>query len=161
MPKAANWFIPLAGPLTRAADDGIFEVPIACRPRNPVNNLPFLINRVRRRRHAYAGQGRSLAETNRSLRTRLARLFPNTVWTLCFDYQAYRLKHLQAILRHHLASHPDADSILCSSVSHPKYMGAYQRALMAEFVAWARQEYGEALRFVSFRDIPSYREIPS
>jgi hypothetical protein len=152
MPARANWFIDPAGPLDREAESGLYEIPVAGRPRTPVNNLPFLVKRVLRHGRAYASGGHEFPADATSAAGRLARLFPRSTWVLGFDRHTDSVSNLLAILRHHVAGHDD-DEVVCAAVSHPKHMGDHQLSLMEGFVRLAREAWGDRLRFASYRQV--------
>lgn len=151
MPDKANWYIALPGPLDREASGGLYEIPIASRPRTPINNLPFLMKRLvcRFRRHRPAGWMIDAGRT--SLGDKLKRLAPRSAWLLGFDSFTDSADDLMKILRHHVAVHPGSDLIACSTVSHPKNMGLYARRLMRAFVERVRADYGDAVRLCTYR----------
>lgn len=153
MPAAANWTIPLSGPLHACDERGIFEVPIAGKPRTPLNNVPFLVNRVLHRRRGYDSGGRSIHAGNTSIPDKLARLFPRSAWTLGFDEPAQSRDDVMSVLRSYVESHGRDDEIICATISHPKSMGAYEFDLMRSFVSDAAAEYGGALEFWTYRDV--------
>jgi hypothetical protein len=158
MPRAANWTIPLSGPLNAEAASGIYEVPIAGRPRTPLNNAPFLINRVIHAGRAHDPRGRSIHAANTPLPQKLARLFPRSAWPLGFDDAAQSVEDIARTLRAHVEAHQEDEIIVCAAVSHPKCMGNYERSLMRGFVERARSEYGSALEFTTYRSI--YDRLP-
>jgi hypothetical protein len=153
MPGRANWTIPLAGPLTAQAREGILEVPIASKPRTPVNNVPFLFSRVVHRKRAHDARGRSIHFNHTTAAQKLARMFPRSAWTLSFDDGAQSIEDVMGIFGAHVDAHRNDDEIVCAAISHPKSMGAYEFSLMRSFVRRARAEYGNALEFCTYRDI--------
>jgi hypothetical protein len=153
MPRLANWFISPDQPLNQAASRGLFEVPIASKPRNVVNNVPFLIRRFFNRHHIYRSTGWTIEGSKSSWSDRLARLVPQSVWTVSFDSYARTAEDVCDTLRYHVRQHRSEDVIFCAACSHPKFMGPYQRDVMAHFVEWTRAEYQGAVEFVTFRQI--------
>jgi glycosyltransferase involved in cell wall biosynthesis len=153
MPGQANWFISPEGPLDRAAEDGLYEIPIAARPRTPWNNLPFLFRRLRQRARRYRSGGWPYDEGRIGLAAKIGRLLPRSAWMLGFDNFTFSVADLMAILRHHIAAHPREETIVCSAISHPKLMGGYARDLMAGFVERVRAEYGNTARFCTYREV--------
>jgi hypothetical protein len=153
MPAPANWTIPLSGPLNAQAEEGIYEVPIAGRPRTPLNNVPFLVNRVLRRQRAHDPKGRSIHSDHTPPLQKIARLFPMSAWPLSFDEAVLSVDDALQTLRYHVASHPADETIVCAAVSHPKCLGSYELSLMRDFVVRARAEFGSALSFVTYRDV--------
>jgi hypothetical protein len=152
-PAAANWFISPRGSLSEAYDHGIYEVPIAAMPRTIANNIPFLIRRVTNKRHCYRSTGFTIGSTASTKKNRLARLFPDSAWIVSFDGHARTANDVLTTLRHHVRQHSSDELIVCSACSHPKFMGPYQRDVMARFVEKARTEYGDRLEFVTARQI--------
>lgn len=161
MPAEANWTIPVTGPLQAQSQEGIYEVPIASRPRTPLNNVPFLINRVLQRQRARDPKGRSIHSGHTPPLQKLARLFPRSAWPLSFDEAVLSVEDALRTLRHHVDSHPSDDTIVCASVSHPKCLGFYELSLMRDFIARARAEYGSALSFVTYRDVYDSIVVPN
>lgn len=153
MPETPNWTIPLSGPLCAEADSGIFEIPVAAKPRTTLNNIPVLINRVLHRRRAHNPLGPSIHASHTPLFQKLARIFPRSAWALSFDDAAHSIDDLMSILRAHLRAHEGKGDIICAAVSHPKCMGDYELSLMRSFVARARAEFGDALEFTTYRAV--------
>jgi hypothetical protein len=153
MPGCANWTIPLSGPLGAQGREGILEVPIASKPRTPINNLPFLVSRVVHRRRAHDARGRSIHGDNTTAAQKLARMFPRSAWTLGFDDGAQSIDDVMGIFRAHVDAHRNDDEIVCAAISHPKSMGAYEFSLMRSFVRRARVEFGDQLEFCTYREI--------
>ena len=153
VPPRANWFLPLDGTISQAGTDGLFEVPIASAPRNPLNNVPFLLRRVVHRKRRYADGGRSIHDGSTSVREKLGRLFPRSAWTLSFDNYADSGKDVFDVFRRYVAAHDAEAEITCASVSHPKSMGPHARSVMMDFVARAREHFGGDVSFVTFRDV--------
>ena len=143
VPTSANWVI---GP-------GILEVPVASKPRTPLNNIPFLIKRVVHRKRGHDARGRPIHATNTSTLQKLSRLLPRSAWTLGFDDAAQSLGDIMQILRSHVAAHGSEREIICSAISHPKNMGTYEFNLMRAFVKRTRREFGDALTFTTFTQL--------
>jgi hypothetical protein len=152
-PRSANWRIGLDGRLDRGADDGLFEVPIATIPRNPVNNALALAQRVLHRRRAYPSSGIPLYDIGAGLGERLRRLLPMSAWMLSFDYYYRDARYLLSLLSDYVKGRAADKTVFVSSVSHPKSMGPHNVELMTSFVAAARRAYGADLEFCTFRDI--------
>jgi hypothetical protein len=151
MPGEANWYIAPQGPLDEPAETGLYEIPIAARPRNPWNNLPFLWQRISRRYRRYDSGGWSIDSGRLSVTEKLKRLLPRSAWMLGFDHFTDNVEDLMKTLNYHVKNHGGSDLIACSAISHPKFMGPYARSLMAGFVDRVRAEYGEQASFCSYR----------
>ncbi len=152
MPAKANWYIAPTGPLDREASGGLYEIPIAARPRTPVNNLPFLFKRVWYRGKSYRSGGWAIDQGNTSFVDKIKRLFPRSCWMLGFDNYTHGVEDLMRILRYHVEKHPHDERIACSAISHPKHMGQHARALMKGFVQRVRQDFGSRATFCSYRE---------
>ena len=157
MPKKANWFISNKGPIEQEADSGLYEIPIAGRPRGNINNLPFLLKRILYKRRAYESGGRGIHEGHTSVIEKLRRLFPNSAWTLNFDNYTESVSGLMKIITYHVNTHQEDDTIICSTISHPKSMGEYGLSLMEGFVQKMRQDYGHRVEFCTYQQI--YNEL--
>lgn len=161
MPKSANWTIPLSGPLQAQSQAGIFEIPVASKPRTALNNVPFLIRRVLHRKRAHDPGGPSIHSAHTPIVQKLARLFPRSAWALSFDDAAHSVDDLLDIFSAHVDAHEGSDDIVCAAVSHPKSMGEYERGLMRSFVGRARARYGDTLEFTTYRAIYDERLRPT
>ncbi len=151
MPAAANWYIATSGPLNRESSSGLYEIPIAARPRTPWNNLPFLWNRVLRSGRRFRSGGWPIDTGQVSVAAKLQRLIPRSAWLLGFDHYADNISDLMKTLQYHVTRHARDGLIACSAVSHPKAMGPYARSLMAAFVQRVRAEYGEQASFCTYQ----------
>ncbi len=150
MPDGANWWIDPSGPLNREAASGLYEIPIAARPRTPLNNVPFLVNRVLHRQRRYRSGGWSIDVGNVSLAEKLKRLVPRSAWMLGFDQHAEGVDALMRTLDYHVERHSADDVVACSAISHPKFMGDHARGLMKSFVERVRSDYGDQAVFCSY-----------
>lgn len=153
MPKAANWTIPLNGPLSAESLQGLYEIPIASSPRNILNNIPFLIKRVLYKNRSFDSGGWGVHVGNTSNLLKLKRLFPKTAWMVSFDDYAINNKDLHKILSYHLKKHKNENTIIASTISHPKAMGPYNLKLMKEFVESVREKYEGKIIFSTYRKI--------
>ena len=153
MPECANWYIDPLGPLDQATDHGLYEIPIATRPRTPLNNVLFLVKRVLYRNRRYRCGGSPIdAGGNTSWIGKIKRLFPRSAWMLGFDNYTHTASDLMTILQSHIDAHPSDSMIACSAVSHPKYMGKHACSLMKEFVERVRSDYGDEVRFCTYQE---------
>lgn len=152
MPAAANWYIARTGPLDREATSGLYEIPIAARPRTPINNLPFLLGRVLYRRRAYRSGGWGIDVGQTAPWDKLRRMFPRSVWMLGFDNFTHRVKDLMRILDYHVQQHSADELIACSTLSHPKSMGRHARQLMSGFVRQVSKDYAGRAEFCTYRE---------
>lgn len=153
MPAPANWWVAPDGPLDRPGEQGFFEVPIVAVPRNPWNNLPFLVKRIACRRHYFDSGGIGFHDARGRVWDKLGRLFPFSAWHLSFDSHTHSANSLLKILEGHLCAHANDAHIYGAAIGHPKSMGPYQRQLMREFVTLARERFGERLVFATYRQI--------
>lgn len=153
MPQEPQWHIGFNGNLQQPQHQGIVEIPIASKPRTPLNNTIFLINRLLNRYQQYASTGLPLKTESPSTLERMKRMFPSTCWILSFDNGAYSLRHTLAVLDYHVTRHKSYETVICSACSRPKSMGSYQRLLMADFVKRVHEIYGNSVEFVTFQDI--------
>ena len=151
MPGSANWFISPSGPLNREATSGLYEIPIAARPRTPVNNIPFLFKRVLYRNRQYATGGRSIDVGATSVIDKLKRLAPHSTWMLGFDNHTESVADVMRTLKSHIRSHSQEDEITCSVISHPKFMGDYARSVMKSFVERVRAEFCDRVSFCNYQ----------
>lgn len=157
MPKSANWFISIKGPLNQEGESGLYEIPIAGMPRGIINNVPFLMKRVLFKKRDYKSIGRGIHEGHTSLIQKLRRLFPRSAWTLSFDGYTESVHSLMKIIGYYVNAHQEDNTIICSAISHPKSMGDYSLGLMEGFILALRKEYGDRIEFCTYRQI--YDEI--
>jgi hypothetical protein len=156
MPAKANWIIPVTGPLRAEAAQGLYEVPVAARPRTPINNIPFLVKRALGRWKGGPQGARGfegLRETRAGPWRKLKRLLPFTAWMLTFDDPTRTVRDLMKILRCHVRAHGGAPEIDCATISHPKSMDDYSFGLLREFVESVRREYGSGAGFCTYRQL--------
>jgi hypothetical protein len=159
MPKRANWIIPLGGPLSAEADEGMLEIPIVAMPRTPWNNLPFLAKRLIYKKRAYASKGYGIHVGNESVAKKLSRLFPRSVWMAGFDNHTHSVSTTMKILKRYLAAHRSTEVISCSLISHPKSMGNHALELMKNFIDRVRDEYGDIVKFTTYEAIAKRRGL--
>jgi hypothetical protein len=147
-PGKPVWSFPLTGPVTEESDSDFWEIPIACIPRNWFNNIPLLIRRSLYRSRAAPSGGRGYDRVGRL--GKLRRLFPRDALAISFDMHAVSAKFLVRMLDHYVQRHRGYPVVFCTTCSHPKSMGPYNRQLFIEFVDRARDQYGDAIEFPTF-----------
>lgn len=153
MPKKANWFISKNGPIEREADSGLFEVPIAGRPRGCINNLPFLVKRVLYKRRKSHSEGLGIHKGHISIIEKLSKLFPKSSWMLNFDDYTDSVGDLMKIVKYYMKSHQEDSEIICSAISHPKSMGDYALILMEDFIKVMRKDFGNKVEFCTYQQV--------
>lgn len=156
MPRSANWFIGLDGDLRTPADSGLYEVPIAVRPKNPITNLPTRFKRkaLAHRARPLGGRG-FLMPGSVGFLDKVRHAFSPRMLT--FDIYTMSVNDLLGILEHTRQRHCHDESIALSSIAHPKTMSAHSFELLRGFVERTRAVYGDEVRFCSYQDLA--REI--
>lgn len=161
MPTKANWYIPITGPINQQASSGIYEIPIASRPRTLIRNIPFLLkserftSRNRRRQGGSGGlAGPAIHSVKNSIPKRIGGLiFPRSAWSLNFDSYLYSVRDLTKIMDYHIKRHHEDEEIIFSTISHPKNMGEYSFYLMRNFIDRVRQRFKDRAVFCTYRQI--------
>ena len=90
---------------------------------------------------------------NATLGDKLKRLVPNSAWMLGFDNYTDNVDSLMKILRWHVDNHRDQEDVICSAISHPKFIGKHALSLMDGFVRRVRSEYGDSAQFCTYQDV--------
>ncbi len=72
---------------------------------------------------------------------------------LGFDHYTDSVENLMRILGWHVRRQSNDTDIMCSAISHPKFMGDHSFALMRGFVERVRHVYGDNVSFCTYRDV--------
>ncbi|MCX6271835.1 MAG: hypothetical protein NTU44_11555 [Bacteroidetes bacterium] len=148
-PEPCNWTIPLSGPVNGQAENGLLEVPIATKPAGLITNLKHLYNKKKYSQRAYV-TGKTLHSGNVSKLDKLRFVF--SVRMLGFDTWTMNVNDLIKILQYNLQKYRKDESIILSSVSHPKNMGRYSIGLMEAFILDTMRKHPD-LQFTTFEEI--------
>jgi hypothetical protein len=162
LPDAANWRIPMTGELQTEAAQGLYEVPIATKPRTPLNNVPFLVKRVLCRSRRPASHGRGFEQSRAgevAILQKLRRMIPHSAYMLSSDSYEHSARDLMSILNHHVQSHSNVSEVDCALICHPKSTGWYNLFLMREFVQRARRKYGRDIEFCTMSHLHDLRKL--
>lgn len=147
MPSPPNWYIGLTGDLTKPAENGIYEIPIASIPKSPFE-MPTMLKIRKYAFRAPQNGGYQIHEGKPAgYGYKLKQLFSSRM--LGFDNYTYSHEYLMKILDYNVRKYRAYDEVLLSVSGHPKSMGPYAFELMKRFVDNVRKKYPEA-EFTTF-----------
>jgi hypothetical protein len=152
MPKQANWFIN-NGELRKPSNIGIFEIPIAAKPKTFITNFPDKMRRKMHKERAYnhEGKGYGIKLGGLTLKDKLLQSISPRMLT--FDVHSHRVKDLISIIVYNLKKYNEEGTIYLSVLSHPKAMGSYHFSLMKGFVDAIKLIYKNKVEFTRYKDI--------
>jgi len=155
MPKKANWFIPINGPVNAESDSGLFEISIAGKPKNFISNFPTHIKKRMYKDRVYNSTGYGHIGKQSSFIDLVRLSFAPRM--LGFDLYTQSINELMNILKYNIELYKNEKSVYLSVISHPKAMGDYHVSLMKNFIEKTREKYGNFVEFISYRQ--AYDEL--
>jgi hypothetical protein len=153
MPKQSNWFIGNNGNLRIPANSGLYEVPIAAKPKNFITNFPDKLRRKihKDRKYNSEGKGYGIKLSGLTFKDKIYQSIAPRMLT--FDVHSQRVSDLLSIIDYNLKKYRNEDTIYLSILSHPKAMGEYHLELMKQFVQSIKTNYKETVEFIKYQDI--------
>jgi hypothetical protein len=147
VPPKPNWFIGSDGNFRKAADSGIFEIPVAAIPKTPFE-IPTRFKLRHFAHRAPESHGAMIHEGKPgSLLQQLRMLFSARMLT--FDNHTLSAKYLMRILDYNVRKFSRFETLNLATCSHPKTMGDYSFTLMEQFIEMARKKYPD-IEFSTF-----------
>lgn len=156
VPVNPNWFIGIDGNYSKPASSGVFEIPIASKPKS-LFEIPTSLKLRKYKSRAPKVRGQQIHE--RRIPTGLLYKFKQAFSSrmLNFDNYTYSPKYLMNILKYNVRKYKNHETIFLSVISHPKSMSDYSFYLMKTFIKQARKEYPDLVEFTTFTRI--YNEL--
>lgn len=149
VPAKPNWHLDFSGDFAKDAGKGIYEVPIASKPKS-VFEVPTKFKLKKYSYRARPQQGKMIhAYNNLVFRDKLKILLSSRMLTV--DNYTYSHKFLIDILDHHVGKFRKFDTIDLCLIGHPKGMGDYSLELFTEFVRRSREKYKDHIQFCTFK----------
>jgi hypothetical protein len=150
-PSVANWFIGTDGNYNKVSTGGIFEIPIAGKPKN-LFEVPTKFKMKKYQNRGPENRGTQIHEDKPSgfvykVRQALASRM------LTFDNYTYSVSYLMEVLNYHVQKYSDSETIMLSAIAHPKSMGDYSLQLMKNFIEQTREKYGEKVQFYTYHQL--------
>lgn len=109
-------------------------------------------SKYRARVYNNGGKGFLAAKGSQSVAGTLSKITNPMVLSLDKEYLEYA--DLQSIVDYNVRKYSgEANDLVLTAIGHPKSMGPYHRDLMKRFVDGMRQQYGDQISFVTYRDL--------
>lgn len=150
VPQLPNWYLGRNGNLHVAADNGLYEVPIAGKRAGLMINARSFVRRYLHRSRLYF-TGPSMHSGRMGFWEKVKYKFSKRM--LSFDDYTAAPRDNARILDHWVKQYRDSESIVFSTISHPKAMGEYALTLMEKFIQYATNRYGDDLGFYTYRQL--------
>ena len=147
LPEKPNWFIGEDGNFRKAADSGIFEIPVAAIPKTPFE-IPTRFKLKHFAYRASENHGSMLHEGKPGKRMQQFRMLLSARM-LTFDNHTLSADYLMRILDYNVQRFSSFETINLATCSHPKTMGEYSFQLMKKFIEMARTKYPD-IEFSTF-----------
>lgn len=149
-PQRANWFLPFSGNLAIEGEEGIFEIPVAGKPKS-LCEIPTSF-KLKKYADRAVHRGTALnSHSSHSFTDKLNNMLSARVLTV--DNYTYSLKYLMRILSYNLKKYASEKEIALALIAHPKSMGEYAFNLLHRFVIAVREQYGNTVYFNNFNGI--------
>jgi len=149
-PEKANWFLSFTGDFSKEGEAGIWEVPIAGKPKS-LFEMPTAF-KLKKYAERAANRGDALQiDPSENITDKLNNLLSARMLTA--DNYTYNLDYLMQILDYNLHLFATEKEISLALIAHPKSMGNYAFSLFKDFVVAIREKYGDAVGFNNFTGI--------
>ncbi len=156
--KDNNWKTNGDDDFYEKSENGIWEIPITNMPVSPVyilrRRMSKIINKSVFLECKYQNTGKSMhfGSVKKTFPEKLKELF-NPV-SLSFDSYQTNFKNLDKIVSYNIKKfEKKTNTIFITAISHPKYFGDYNIALMEEFIVKLKKKYGKEVEFVSYKNL--------
>ena len=148
-PNKPNWFLDNNGDFSKDAQQGIYEIPIASKPKS-VFEIPtkFKLKKLQYRAVENRGQ---MIHLNRNINfiNKVKQALSSRMLTI--DNHTYSHKYLMSILNYNIDKYKNYNTIDLSLIGHPKSLGDYSFELLEEFIINARKRYKNRIEFTTFK----------
>ncbi len=151
VPQKPNWFISPDGDFKNPGSNGLWEIPIAGKPKS-LFEIPTALKMKKYSHRAPEHRGSIIhkdAELN--LRDKLKMFLSSRMLTV--DNYTYSQKYLRQIFDHHIRKYNQYDEVSLALIGHPKSMGDYSFELLEDFIRYVREVYGSNARFTNFTEL--------
>jgi len=156
VPSLPNWFVGLDGNLKKSAVNGIFEIPIAGKPKRLLE-VPTRFKMKKYQNRAPVNRGKQIHEGRPTgFFYKVKQAFSSRM--LSFDNYTYSPSYLMEILDYHIDKYSDSKTIMLSVIGHPKSMSDYSLYLMKTFVENTREKYAKQVEFITYSQLLSESE---
>jgi hypothetical protein len=147
IPQKTIWFMSPESGISREADLGLIEIPVASFKSDFLSRIGFLL-----RRAGSVGQMRGTIISRSGRQGRLANLKTLLLYNLRYvasspsymiscDTKGYNSRMLLAGFKQYIKRHNDEKTIFVTMINHPKLMFAYQIDMLGTFINETRKEY--------------------
>lgn len=152
MPAKPIWFLSPDNAINEEGESGIFEIPIAGKPKNFITNFP---TRFKRKKYAYREYDCQALPWPHSPKSTKWDHFLNsfTPRVLGFDFFTQNVEDVMSVLEYNLKIYDKYDTVYLSTLGHPKLMGDYAIETMLGFVKRVREKYSGLVEFTTFKKI--------
>ncbi len=149
VPNKPNWFLDYKGDFSKESSKGIYEIPIASKPKS-IFEIPtkFKLKKLQNRAVENRGKMMHISE-NVQLKDKVKQALSARMLTV--DNHTYSHDYLMKILDYNLEKYKDFDAIDLSLIAHPKSMGDYSFELLEEFVKRSREKHQSKIEFTTFK----------
>ena len=157
-PVTSQWTISKNGPLIKPSQSDLLELPISSRP---ISLFDIMSRRLRKivngkeyksRTYTNGGKGFAAVQGTQDLKSKWRKIFNPAVLSLDKEYVEY--KDLKSIVDYNVEQYKsEKNDLVLTVIGHPKSMGEYHLQLMKEFVEGMRNQFGEHVSFVTYRDL--------
>jgi hypothetical protein len=159
-PATSTWKVSLDGAMTKAADQGLLELPVTSEP---VSLSSLAARRLRKltqgaelrsRAYAHGGKGFLQQQGGQTMMSQFRKALNPVV--LSFDREHLDHEDLAAIVDYNVGKYRREErDLVVTAIGHPKSMGKYHLDVFEQFVEKMRQRFGQQVSFVTYRDILS------
>lgn len=151
MPPQPNWFLGTDGNLQKDAGKGLFEIPVAAKPKG-LFEMPTSFKMKHCAHRAPEDHGRQIHEGNPAGYVyKIRQLFSSRM--IAFDNYTFSAENVINILHYNVKRYKRYPVVHLALIGHPKTMGNYSLGLMKSFVEEVRSKYGSLIEFSTFSSI--------
>ena len=150
-PNKPNWFLDFGGDFSKESTEGIYEIPIASKPKS-FFEVPtkFKLKKLQHRAVENRGKMMHVSENVRFV-DKVKQALSSRMLTI--DNHTYSHDYLMDILDFNINKYKKSEVIDLSLIAHPKSMGDYSFELLEEFVNRAREKYQNRIEFTTFKSV--------
>jgi hypothetical protein len=150
-PNKPNWYLDFKEDFSKESSQGIYEVPIASKPKSIFEKpTKFKLKKLQYRAVENRGKMMHISE-NVQFVDKIKQALSSRMLTV--DNHTYSHEYLMDILNYNIQKYKNFETIDLSLIAHPKSMGDYSFELLEEFVKGARAKYKNQIEFTTFKSV--------
>ena len=148
-PRKPNWHLDFEGDFSKDSKKGLFEIPIASKPKS-LFEIPTKFKLKKYQYRAVEDRGKMMHKSEHiHFSDKIKQTLSSRMLTV--DNHTFSHEYMMEILNYNVKKYQDSESIHLCLIAHPKSMGDYSFDLLEEFIYRSREKYQDKIEFCTFK----------